>query len=180
MISTKLPILLNEDILELGLRGIYIGNFFKWDPNAQTEKMIELYNWKQSEKPFERTYRRISNLDDRYENGVHDLMKFVKFGYGRGSDHASKDIRTGYMTRDEGVDIVRKYDSVISSDLEHWLKYVDMTVGEFWQIADTFRDPRVWWVEKGKWHKFNLWGGYSAYGDVHLTSDQLKKYKVIS
>ena len=170
----------DEDILELGLRGIYIGNFFKWDPNTQTEKMVKLYNWKQSEKPFERTYRRISNLDDRYENGVHDLMKFVKFGYGRGSDHASKDIRTGYMTRDEGVDIVRKYDSVISSDLEHWLKYVDMTVDEFWQIADTFRDPRVWWVQKGKWHKFNLWGGYSAYGDVHLTSDQLKKYKVIS
>jgi N-acetyl sugar amidotransferase len=170
----------DEDILELGLRGIYIGNFFKWDPNAQTEKMMELYNWKQSEKPFERTYRRISNLDDRYENGVHDLMKFVKCGYGRGSDHASKDIRTGYMTRNEGIEIVKKYDSVISSDLDHWLHYVDMSVGEFWQIADTFRDPRVWWVENGQWHKFNLWGGHSAYGEVHLTTDQLEKYKVIS
>ena len=34
-------------------------------------------------KTFERTYRRMSNLDDRYENGVHDLLKFIKFGYGR-------------------------------------------------------------------------------------------------
>ena len=25
--------------------------------------------WKQAEKPFERTYRLMSNLDDRYENG---------------------------------------------------------------------------------------------------------------
>ena len=44
-------------------------------------------------------------------------MKFVKFGYGRGSDHASKDKRTGYMTRNEGIELVKKYDSVISSDL---------------------------------------------------------------
>ena len=29
--------------------------------------------------------------------GVHDLMKFIKFGYGRCSDHASKDIRSGHM-----------------------------------------------------------------------------------
>ena len=32
---------------------------------------------------FERTYRRFSNLDDRYENGVHDYLKYIKFGYGR-------------------------------------------------------------------------------------------------
>jgi hypothetical protein len=49
--------------------------------------------------------RKFSNLDDRYENGIHDLMKFVKFGYGRCSDHASKDIRTGYLTREEGIRI---------------------------------------------------------------------------
>ena len=97
-----------------------------------------------------------------------------------GAVHASKDIRTGYMTRNEGIELVKKYDSVISSDLDHWLHYVDMSVDEFWQIADTFRDPRVWWVENGQWHKFNLWGGHSAYGEVHLTTDQLAKYMVIS
>ena len=42
--------------------------------------MLKKYNWKESQKPFERTYRRMSNLDDRYENGVHDLLKFIKFG----------------------------------------------------------------------------------------------------
>ena len=85
---------------------------------------MEKYDWKPAEKPFERTYRTMSNLDDRYENGIHDLMKFIKFGYGRASDHASKDIRTGYMTRDEGIEMVKKYDSVVSSDLYYWLDYV--------------------------------------------------------
>lgn len=65
------------------------------------------YDWKQGEKLFERTYRRISNLDDRYKNGIQDLLKFIKFGYRRWTNHASKDIRAGYLTRDESDEMVK-------------------------------------------------------------------------
>jgi len=69
----------------------------------------------------------------------------VKFGYGRGTDHASKDIRAGKMSREEGIEMVRRYDHVKPRrDLERWLEYVGMTEDEFDRIADTFRDPRVW------------------------------------
>lgn len=156
----------DEEILRVGVRGLYIGNFFKWDPNVHTKMIQDKYGWKQSETPFERTYRLMSNLDDRYENGIHDLLKFIKFGYGRASDHASKDIRTGYMTRAEGVEMVRKYDHVVSSDLQYWLDYVDMSEKDFWQVANGFRDKRVWRVENGQWVKDNIWGGSSAYGPV--------------
>jgi len=175
MIWAKYPS--DEEILEVGVRGIYIGNFFKWDPNKQTKLVMEKYDWKPAEQPFERTYRTMSNLDDRYENGIHDLMKFIKFGYGRASDHASKDIRTGYMTRDEGIEMVKKYDAVVSSDLYYWLEYVDMSEDEFWSIADTFRDPRVWWIEDGKWYKDNIWGSVESYGEVHLNKKDQEKYK---
>ena len=167
----------DEEILRVGVRGLYIGNFFKWDPNIHQKLVQEKYGWKASEKPFERTYRRFSNLDDRYENGIHDLLKFIKFGYGRGSDHASKDIRTGYLTREQGIDMVRQYDHVVSSDLDYWLHYVGMTKDEFWKIADSFRDPRVWWIEGGQWWKDNVWGEPSAYGPVHLKAPEQEKYK---
>jgi N-acetyl sugar amidotransferase len=166
----------DEDILDVGVRGLYIGNFFQWDPNRQTKLVQEKYGWKAAEKPFERTYRTMSNLDDRYENGIHDLMKFVKFGYGRASDHASKDIRTGYMTREEGIEMVKKYDAVVSSDLYYWLEYVGMSEDEFWNIADTFRDPRIWWIENNEWYKNNIWGGASSYGPVHLSEKQIEDF----
>jgi N-acetyl sugar amidotransferase len=166
----------DEEIVAAGSRGLYIGNFFRWDPNQHTQMVREKYGWKPSEKPFERTYRRMSNLDDRYENGIHDLMKFVKFGYGRASDHASKDIRLGVMTRAEGVAMVRKHDHVVSSDLEYWLDYVGVSNDEFWRIADGFRDPRVWWIEHGEWHKHTLWGTAEAYGSVHLPRDAWAKF----
>jgi N-acetyl sugar amidotransferase len=148
----------DDEIDAIGLRGIYIGNFFNWDPNVHANEMHDEYGFEFAEQPFERTYRRMSNLDDMHENGIHDYMKFVKFGYGRGSDHACKDIRTGYMTRDEGIAMVKRYDHVKPRrDLERWLEYVDMTEEEFDRIADTFRDPRVWRQENGVWVKDNIW-----------------------
>jgi len=113
----------------------------------------------------------MSNLDDRYENGVHDLLKFIKFGYGRASDHASKDIRAGLMSRNEGIEMVKKFDHVVSHDLYYWLQYVKLTEEEFWKTADTFRNPRVWWIDSGEWWKDNIWGEPSAYGKVHLKID---------
>ena len=166
----------DEEILSVGVRGLYIGNYFKWDPNDHAKMAQEKYGWKAALQPFDRTYRKISNLDDRYENGVHDLLKFIKFGYGRASDHVSKDIRTGYLSREKGIELVRQYDAVVSSDLKHWLNYVEMTEEEFWRVADSFRDPRVWSIKDGHWWKTNVWGGLSSYGPVHLSTAQQKKF----
>ena len=82
----------DEDLKKTGTRGIFLGNYVNWDGNKNYE-LAKKYGFKIPSEPFQRTYRRISNLDDRYENGVHDLLKYVKFGYGRATDHASRDIR---------------------------------------------------------------------------------------
>ena len=174
MLWAKFPS--DESVRKKKIRGIPLGNYFKWDPNKHTKMIIENYKWKPRQIPFERTYRTMSNLDDRYENGVHDLLKFIKFGYGRASDHASKDIRTKYMSREEGIEMVKKHDHVIPSDLNYWLDYVGMKEAEFWEISDTFRDPKVWWIEDGRWYKENIWRENSAYGEVRLKKELWKKY----
>jgi N-acetyl sugar amidotransferase len=157
----------DDEIDDVGVRGIYLGNFVDWDANKHAPQMMELYDWEAARQPFERTYRLMSNLDDMHENGIHDYLKFVKFGYGRASDHACKDIRAGLMSRAQGVAMVEKYDHVKPRrDLERWLGYVGMSEAEFDRVCDTFRDPRVWRVEDGQWVKQNLWGGESAYGPV--------------
>lgn len=167
----------DEEIIKLGLRGLYIGNFFKWLPNNHVEMIKKKYDWQPSLKPFQRTYRNFSNLDDRYENGIHDLMKFIKFGYGRCSDHASKDIRDKLLTREKAVELVEKYDHVISDDLSYWLDYVSMKEEEFWKTADTFRDPRVWWIKNKEWYKYTLRGKPQAFGPVYLNKDQVDNFE---
>ncbi len=166
----------DEDILYVGVRGIYIGNFFKWDGNYNAKLAKEKYDWRESQIPFERTYRLFSNLDNRYSNGASDLLKFVKFGYGRASDHVSKDIRNKLMTRDEGIKLVKKHDHVVSKDLFYWLNYVDMKEDEFWRIADKFRDPRVWHIKNKQWYKFDITGEFSPYGDVYLSQTEIDSF----
>ena len=149
----------DDDLAEVGVRGIYLGNYVNWEANAQTELMINEFGFEPNPEPFERTYRRMSNLDDMHENGAHDYLKYIKFGYGRGTDHACKDIRAGKMTRDEGIEMVRRYDAVKPmKDLTRWLQYVHMGEAEFDDVADTFRDPRVWVRDDdGGWTKDNIW-----------------------
>ena len=48
--------------------------------------------------------------------------------------------------------MVKKYDHVVSSDLDYWLDYVKMDKDEFWSTADTFRSNKVWWIENNEWY----------------------------
>ena len=148
----------DEEIKKIGVKGLHMNFYDPWKVNENTEMIIKKYNWTIRKEPFERTYRKFSNLDDRYENGAHDYLKFIKVGYGRATDHATKDIRAGIMTREKGIEMVRKYDHVKSKDIYHWLKYVNKNEVWFDKIADTFRNDKVWLKdENGNWHKSNIW-----------------------
>lgn len=155
MIPWKYPS--DQELFDLDIRGIYLGNYLYWEANEHSKMVVEKYGFEVSEMAFERTYRRMSNLDDMHENGIHDYLKYVKFGYGRCTDHVCKDIRAGLLTREQGLELIRRMDPIKSSDLKRWLDYVGMTEDEFDSIADTFRDSRVWRMEQGHWVKDEPW-----------------------
>ena len=149
----------SDDVIEkLDMRGIYISNYFGWRQDEHTALMVKKYGFELNDMPFDRTYARDSNLNNIHDNGVHDYMKFVKWGYGRVTDHVSRDIRNGNMTREEGISLIKQYEDVVPGDLTRWLEYVGMDRTTFNKTADTFRDPRVWVKnEYGQWIKDNIW-----------------------
>lgn len=148
----------DEEIERLGLRGIFIANYFGWKQHEHLQQMVDLYGFELADQPFDRTYRRDSNLNDIHDNGIHDYMKYIKFGYGRATDHACRDIRNGIITREQGIEMVRQYDHVVPGDIPRWLAYVGWTREQFDEVADQFRDPRVWVKEScGHWAKDTLW-----------------------
>ena len=147
----------DTDILRVGLRGLHLGNYVHWEANAHTALVREKYGFEIATEPFDRTYRTMSNLDDIHENGAHDYLKFIKFGYGRCTDHASKDVRAGLLSRGQALSLIRRYDHVKPRDLQRWFAYAGMKEAEFDAIADTFRDPRVWRRENGEWLKDEIW-----------------------
>tara|TARA_B110000027_G_scaffold131777_1_gene156682 strand:- start:106 stop:1332 length:1227 start_codon:yes stop_codon:yes gene_type:complete len=167
----------DKQIFDVGLRGIYLSNYQYWNGNNNAKISRELYGWQEYKGNFQRTYRKISNLDDMHENGAHDYLKFVKYGYGRGSDHSTKDLRLGLITRDEGINYVKKYDHVIPTiDLNRWSEYTDISIDEFHFYSEKFRDPRVWYIKNNKWFKKNFLNEDESFGDVLLDKKNHHKY----
>jgi N-acetyl sugar amidotransferase len=137
---------LDEDLEEIDLRGIYLSNFIPWNAKKQTEMMIEKYGFETAQKR-ERTFNLYDKIEDIHANGVHDYLKYLKFGYGRATDDASTEIRQRRMTREEGIAMVMQYDHVRPSDLDLYLEFVEMTEEEFEAVIKDLRDPSIW--EKG-------------------------------
>lgn len=133
----------DEEIEGLGVRGIYLSNYVSWNARKQTELMIEKYGFETAQRR-DRTFNLYDKLDDLHANGAHDYLKYLKFGYGRATDDASTEIRHRRITREEGIEMVMKYDHVRPSDLDVYLKFVGMTEEEFLESIDYLRDPQIW------------------------------------
>jgi len=125
------------------VRGIYLGNFLRWDSQQQSEDMIEKYDYETMEQP--RTFNTYESIYCWNSAGTHDYIKFLKFGYGKATDHASRDIRLKRLSREDGIDLVQKFDAEIPYvSLRLFLDWIDMTENEFYKIIEPFRDPLVW------------------------------------
>ncbi len=105
--------------------------------------MIQEYGFEVLDYSRDRTFDRYGKLDDA-ANGTHDYLKYLKFGYGRATDDASTEIRHGRMTREEGIEMVRKHDHVRPQDLDFFMDFLDITEQEFEKCIDHLRDPEIW------------------------------------
>ena len=66
-------------------------------------------------------------------------MKWLKFGYGRTSDHASMEIRKKRLTREEGLELVKKFEGIIPEQyLDEYLEDFEMTRDDFSNCVDKF------------------------------------------
>lgn len=140
----------DEDIERAGVRGIYLGNYVNWNAKKQTELMIEKYGFQTACEP--RTFNTYENVECHHCGGAHDWLRYLKFGYGRATDHASQCIRLGIMTREEGIEMVEKYDRIRPKDLDTYLEWAGIAEEEFERSIDSMRDPQAWKKDKnGRW-----------------------------
>ena len=82
------------------------------------------------------TFTDFDSLDDKIDN-VYYYMQFIKFGFGRAVRDASRMIHNGHMTREEGLELARKYDHEFPRTyFEDVLGYMGMHENEFHKIVD--------------------------------------------
>jgi N-acetyl sugar amidotransferase len=133
----------DEQIEQVGVRGIYLSNYLPWDARSQSEFVIEKLGF-ETAQARERTFNIYGKTDDIHANGLHDYLKYLKFGYGRATDDAANEIRHGRMTRDQGIDMVMRYDHVRPSDLDVFIGKSGISEAELLALIEPMRDPAVW------------------------------------
>ena len=85
-----------ESIYKSGLKGIYLNNFFLWDPLRQNSKMIKHgFKPQKNSKSFDIYERAGSSV---YYN-FHDYTKLINVNYTKIRDHLSREIRHGRIDR---------------------------------------------------------------------------------
>lgn len=140
----------DAELEQVGVRGIYLNNYLRWDSKAQHELMIRLYDYETAAQ--QRTFDTYNDVDSHHYSGLHDLIKFRKHGYGKVVDHACREIRLRRMTREQGLAFVEKYRDVAPKDVPLFLDWLGMSEDELWNHVDCFRDPRVWQKDpSGQW-----------------------------
>lgn len=141
----------DEQLESSRVRGLYLGNYLFWDSKRQIEEMIEKYGYETV--PQERTYNSYESIYCQNNASVHDYVKFMKHGYGKVSDHASRDIRLKRISREHGISLVEKYQFIEPKSLSTFLEWIDMSRADFMAIVNSFRDKKVWGENSaGEWY----------------------------
>jgi len=141
----------NDKISEIGVRGIYLNNYFFWDSKKQHEQMIKLYNYS-TRKQF-RTIDNYNDVDCFHYSSLHDYIKYLKYGYSKINDHLTRDIRLKKISRNESLNILKKYVDLKPkiAEIKLFSKWIGVSTSSVQMNVDKQRNLLIWKKDKSNW-----------------------------
>lgn len=134
----------DRELKEVGVTGLFLGYYKKWEAFRHVQEMIKL-GWNPNPgEPVEGEYYNYENLDCKWIGGLHDYLKFLKYGYGRATDQLCIEIRHGRMDREKAIRIVKDYEGKIPwKYVPDFLKFVDCAEEDFTDNLDKFTNLKI-------------------------------------
>ena len=147
----------------------YLGYYLKWHPQSCYYYSVENAKFEASPERTSGTYSKYNSIDDKFDD-LHYYTTFIKFGIGRATYDAAQEIRSGDITREEGVALVKKFDGEYPKRfLPELLEYLSINKKEFPEankmfeepninesyfneLCDSFRSPHIWYYQDNKWY----------------------------
>lgn len=162
---------LPSDPAELEAKGIevhYLGYYLKWHPQAAYYFAAEHGGFEASPERTPGTYSKYNSIDDRIDD-LHYYTTYIKFGIGRATYDSAQEVRSGDLTRDEAVALVKRYDGEYPERFsKELLDYLSLPPEQFPEasqqfespvidqayfdaLANRFRSPHLWAFDNGEW-----------------------------
>jgi hypothetical protein len=130
----------DDEMAQANIRIIFMDYFmgeFTAHSNG-TYAALRGLSMKAADPTVEPDYFGTGMLDEEFIN-INMYIRYLKFGFGRTSDIVNTEIRFGRMTRDEGVELVERFDGNYNPDLfEAFAEYIGISPAECWDVIDRF------------------------------------------
>lgn len=141
-----------DDLEAGGVTAVFMSYYFPWSSEAHF-KIARQYGFEPLPEPMEGTYRTYAGIDEKI-NRIHQYLKVLKFGYGRATDHACEDIRSGRLDRERAKELVRAHDlkplsEYYAGDVADRL---GLSVEALHRSLERWRNPDIWQRDnRGGW-----------------------------
>lgn len=147
-----------EEIVKNNTEIHFFGYYIKWNPGENAKYAKENNGFIFNPERTEGTYSKYASLDDKLD-GFHYYLSYLKFGIGRTTSDTAHEIRDGVLTREEGIELIKKYDSEYPLKYEkEFLEYCGITKEELVQFLDSWRAEHLWEKTNDGWNlKYKIW-----------------------
>lgn len=133
-----------------GIEVHYLGYYLKWHPQSAYYYAVEHGEFEAAPERTPGTYSKYNSIDDKIDD-LHYFTTWIKFGIGRATYDAAQEIRSGDITREEGVALVHRFDGEFPGrffdELCEYLSplgTVPMDKQRFLALAEEFKSPHLW------------------------------------
>ena len=132
------------------IKAIFLGQFFKWDP-VVTAKIASDHGFVKAQNAIIGTYD-FADIDDAFLMSIHHWLKWYKFGFTRSWDNLSIEIREKRKSRLEAIEDLKSLGTNTPyEEIEKFCNYVEIRKKDFFEIAESFRNPKIWKKVNGIW-----------------------------
>ena len=143
-----------EEIEKAGLEPIYLSYFMNWDgyKNMELAKKHGFISLRDTGEWEREGYIEDYDQIDAIGYLVHPWLKYPKFGHARATDVACSWIRTGRITREEGIRLVKEHDHKLDREiLKDFLDFAGHPKEEFWKVVEKFYNTDIFKKVNGQW-----------------------------
>lgn len=165
----------NRELEKVGVRGIYLNNFIRWDTRSQHEYVIRKYGYEGREQT--RTFDSYSNPDCYLYSDLHDYIKYLKHGYGKVNDHVAREIRLGHLSRSEGIQLINSYVHKKPKYTRMFCQWLGIAESGLEFILDQHRN-KIFWYRDDSWQwEYNSLMSFKELPQDDYTYPEIKPFK---
>jgi N-acetyl sugar amidotransferase len=143
----------HKEIKSNNLRVSYWSFFENWDSYKHYLFAKKECGLKDAQSRLIGTYNNFAQTDT-YLYDLHVYIMYLKFGFGRCTQDVGIDIRRGALTRNQGIELVKKYDGEKPNIyFDKYYEYFKMNKNQFFSVLKKFTNKKIFKIKNGDFIK---------------------------